>query len=103
MSLNLDLDLLREQLADFLLSPGGLATVALALLVYGFAICRIFAKAGFWAPLGLFLSVPPLILLLPLFLAFAPWPVRGQLRRFRRLEKLMRKEEIRDERRRSAA
>ena len=101
--MTVDLDLLRRQIAELLALPLGAALAALLVLVYVFAACRICAKAGFWGPLGFFLALPPLTLFLPLFLAFMPWPVRGQLRQYRRLQKVMKREDRRLERSRPAA
>ncbi len=55
------------------------ALTALAVLVY----CRIFAKAGFHWAFGLLVLVPVFSFFVPIYLAFADWPVQQECRRLR--------------------
>jgi hypothetical protein len=53
--------------------------IALTLLVY----CKIVAKMGYSWALGLLMIVPFGNIILPLYLAFADWPVHKELRQLR--------------------
>ena len=64
---------------------------AVLALVFVFASCRIFAKAGFPASLGFLMLVPVVNLFGFLYLAFARWPVRGELHGLRKLQNQARK------------
>ncbi len=55
-------------------------------LLYVIASCRIFARAGFSAALGLLMLVPGVNVLLLLWLGFASWPTTSELGRLRRLD-----------------
>jgi hypothetical protein len=56
-------------------------------LLFTLASCRIFARAGFHAALGLLALVPGVNVVLFLILAFYPWPVMKEVRGLRRVEK----------------
>jgi ABC-type glycerol-3-phosphate transport system permease component len=45
-------------------------------IAYVVAFCKICAKAGFPALLGLLMLIPVANVLLPIFLGFAEWPAR---------------------------
>ncbi|MBE0535708.1 MAG: hypothetical protein IH624_08555 [Phycisphaerae bacterium] len=53
-----------------------LAVTALILLAW----CRIFRSAGYHWALGLLMLVPFANLIIPLYLAFAEWPIHRQLK-----------------------
>ncbi len=53
---------------------------AIAALVY----CRIFAKAGFPWALGMLVLLPVFNFFVPIYLAFADWPIQQECRRLRR-------------------
>jgi len=76
-----------QDLAGFFQSSTGYAVIAAVALLYAFAFCRIFAKAGFNPLLGLLVFVPPVMFFLPLYLAFAPWPQDRELKGLRRMKK----------------
>jgi len=57
----------------------GLAATALTVL----AFCKMAAKAGYSWALGLLTIVPLGNVILPLYLAFADWPVHRELRQLR--------------------
>ena len=63
--------------------PGGLELLIIVFLfpivfiIPVIAFWKICSKAGFPAPLGLFMLVPVANRLLPLYLAFAHWPAPG--------------------------
>jgi len=53
-----------------------LAATVITALVY----CKIFSKAGFSWALGLLMLVPIANLVMMFYLAFADWPIHGELR-----------------------
>lgn len=55
-------------------------------LVLALGSCRIFAKAGYHGALGLLILVPGVNVAMFLWLAFARWPVRTELRALRRVQ-----------------
>jgi hypothetical protein len=59
------------------------------------ASIRVFGKAGFSWPVGLLLSLPPLVLLAPFFLALAPWPARRELSAMRAVQRVVHRAERR--------
>jgi len=89
---------LLDQILPFFETKTGIATLALAALIYVFAWCRLFSKAGFHGALGLLTLVPPLFVFLPLFLAFASWPADRELRGLRRLRNVVHKADERTQR-----
>jgi len=58
-------------------------------LAYVLGWSRIFARAGFPPALAWLMLLPPVALLLWLFLAFAPWPARRELRALRRVQRVV--------------
>lgn len=70
----------------------GLACV----LLYVLGWWRIFARAGFPGALAWLMLVPPIALGLWLFLAFAPWPARRELRALRRVQRVVHQAERRN-------
>lgn len=79
-----------RSVADWLLHDTTGRLVGLGLvLVYVLGWARIFVRAGFPATLAFLMLVPPLALPLWLFLAFAPWPARRELRALRRVQRVM--------------
>ncbi len=54
--------------------------IAITLLVW----CRIFSRAGFHWALGLLMRVPVANIIMPLYLAFAQWPIHSELTALRR-------------------
>ena len=54
-----------------------------AALLFVLACCRVCAKTGFHALLGLFLLLPGINLGIFLFLAFSRWPIERELRQLR--------------------
>ena len=66
--------------ALFFIIFGLLFTLA-ALAFFTFLYCRIFKKTGFHWSLGLLYLVPAVnLFIIPLILAFAPWPVNQRLK-----------------------
>ena len=57
----------------------GLVITLIQVLIY----CKLFGKAGYHWALGLLILVPLANVILPLFLAFADWPVCRELRELR--------------------
>ena len=68
-----------------------MATIAVASLLYVYSWCRMFSKAGFHGSLGLLTLVPLMMIVLPLWLAFAPWPADRQLRGLKRMQRAVHK------------
>lgn len=91
-------DSLLDSILAFFETKLGIATLALSALIYVFAWCRLFSKAGFHGALGLLTLVPPLFVFLPLFLAFAAWPVDRELRGLRRMRNAVHKADERTQR-----
>ena len=56
-----------------------LISTAIAILVW----CKLFAKAGYSWALGLLVLVPIANIVLPIYLAFADWPIHKKLRQLR--------------------
>lgn len=69
-------------------STGRLVGLGLV-LTYVLGWSRIFSRAGFPAALAWLMLLPPVALLLWLFLAFAPWPARRELRALRRVQRVV--------------
>lgn len=65
-------------------------------LLYVLGWWRIFARAGFPGALAWLMLVPPIALGLWLFLAFAPWPARRELRALRRVQRVVHQAERRN-------
>jgi hypothetical protein len=61
-----------------------------AFLVFMLAWCRIFARAGFHASLGLLMAVPGVNLVMLLVLGFASWPRERELKALRRVQRASR-------------
>jgi hypothetical protein len=57
----------------------GLIVVIITLVAY----CKITAKAGYHWALGILMIVPFGNIILPLFLAFADWPIQKEVRQLR--------------------
>lgn len=91
MQVEVSTESLLDQILPFFGTKTGIATLVLAALIYVFAWCRLFSKAGFHGALGLLTLVPPLFVFLPLFLAFAAWPVDRELRGLRRMRNVVHK------------
>lgn len=64
-------------------------------LVYLLAWWRIFSRAGFPGAMACLMLVPPLALILWLFLAFAPWPARRELAALRKVQRVVHQAERR--------
>lgn len=67
-----------------------LSIVGGSLLVFVLAWCRIFARAGFHAGLGLLMVVPGVNLVMLLVLGFASWPREQELKALRRVQRASR-------------
>ena len=80
------LDALLDALLVELDKPQVQIAAGAALLAFALAWCRIFAKAGFHAALGLLMLVPGLNLPVFLVLAFGAWPHQRELRALRRVQ-----------------
>ena len=76
-------------------ATGRLVGIGLVLL-YVLAWWRIFARAGFPGALAWLMLVLPIALGLWLFLAFAPWPARRELRALRRVQRVVHQAERRN-------
>lgn len=76
-----------QDLSTWMKSTNGMIALAIVALFYVFAFCRVFAKAGFNPMLGFLAFVPPLMFVLPFYLAFAPWPQDRELKGLRRMKK----------------
>jgi len=59
-------------------------------LVFALAWCRIFARAGFHASLGLLMVVPGVNFVMLLVLGFAGWPRERELKALRRVQRASR-------------
>jgi hypothetical protein len=64
-------------------------------LVYLLAWWRILSRVGFPGVLAVLMLVPPFALVIWLFVAFAPWPVRRELAALRKVQRVMHQEEKR--------
>jgi len=53
-----------------------IVSIGLTLLIW----CRLFSRAGFHWAMGLLMLVPIANIIMPLYLAFAEWPVLRQLK-----------------------
>lgn len=71
-------------------SPVVLGVGGVAVLVFVLAWCRIFARAGFHAGLGLLMVVPGVNLVMVLVLGFAGWPRERELKALRRVQRASR-------------
>lgn len=52
-------------------------------ILYLVVMCKIFSKAGYHWALGLLTLVPVAGFFVPLYLAFAEWPIQKQLKAYR--------------------
>ncbi len=82
-----ELEAWRARLAAWLEDPLTLLTAGALVLFYLVVWWRIFARAGFSGFLTFFMLLPPVAILMPIFLAFAPWPARGELRELRKMRR----------------
>ncbi len=82
---------LQHDILAFLQTPMGLTAIGVAGLMYSFVWCRVFAKAGFHGGMGLLMVIPPLMLVMPFWLALVPWPVEREMRGLRRMQKAVHK------------
>jgi hypothetical protein len=73
----------------------GRACAAGSLLFYVLVWWRILARAGFPGGLAFLMLVPPISLVVWVFLAFAPWPARRELRALRKVQRVMHQAEQR--------
>lgn len=76
--------------------PLAAAAFGVVVLTYVFAWCRLFARVGLHASLGLFAVLPPVALVLPFVLAFTPWPVLRELRTLRGIQHTIRRADMRN-------
>jgi len=67
----------------FILGALAILLVAVVLVITLVAYCKISAKTGYSWAWGLLILVPFGSIILPLFLAFADWPVHKELRQLR--------------------
>ena len=92
-----------ESVRAFLEGTTGQVTVAVSALLFAFASCRLFSKAGFHGALGLLMLVPGLNLLVYLVLALAPWPMRREVRQLRQMQKAVHRADSRQQKKAKAA
>lgn len=92
-------DALPPEIVELLTGSTALVVAAASLLTITFASCRIVAKAGYHAALGLLVLVPVANVLLFLCLAFGRWPVEHELRSLRSVERAVRRADQRHLRR----
>ncbi len=71
----------------FLADRNAQIAIGATFLVLVLGCCRIFARAGRHAALGLLMLVPGLNLAMFLYLAFGPWPTQQELRVLRRAQR----------------
>ena len=81
---------LPDSWAEWATTTTGMGIIGGAVLLYAFVWCRIFAKAGFHALFGL-LMVTPATFIVPLILAFVPWPVLREARSLKRVQRAVHK------------
>ncbi len=94
---------LQQDILAFFQTPTGFAAIGMAGLLYSFVWCRVFAKAGFHSGMGLLMVIPPLMFVMPFWLAFVPWPVEREMRGLKRLQKAVHKADERQKKFTSAA
>ena len=94
--MELDPEKLRGAMNWLLLDATGRLVGLALVLVYVLAWWRVFARAGFPGALAWLMLVPPIALGLWLFLAFAPWPSRRELRALRRVQRVVHQAERRN-------
>jgi hypothetical protein len=87
-----------DQALAYVQTPQGMIVAGVVALLYVFAFCRLFARTGQSAYLGLLMFVPPFMLLMPLWLAFGPWPVNGELRTLRKVQRTIHRADERSQR-----
>ena len=73
----------------------GRATSLALVLVYFLGWWRVFGRAGFPPALAFLMLLPPLVPVLWLFLAFAPWPYRRELAALRKVQRVVHQAERR--------
>jgi TRAP-type C4-dicarboxylate transport system permease small subunit len=87
-----------DQAFAYVKTTQGMIVVGVVALVYVLAFCRIFARTGHSAYLGFLMLVPPFALVLPLWLAFGPWPINGELRTLRKVQRTIHRADERSQR-----
>jgi len=90
-----NLESLRAILAWFSGTNTGRACALALVLFYVLVWWRILSRAGFPGPLALLMLVPPLALLVSVFVAFAPWPARRELAALRKVQRVVHQAERR--------
>jgi len=84
-------EVLPHEVVAVLTSSTAVLIALVSLVVVALASCRIAAKAGYHASLGLLVLVPVANVMLFLTLAFSRWPVEQELRSLRHVEKAVRR------------
>ncbi len=84
-------DVLPAEVLQVFSSSTALVVAGTTLLLFTFASCRIFSKAGYPAALGLLVLVPVINVMMFLGLAFGSWPVEQELRSLRSVERAVRR------------
>lgn len=69
--------------------PVLVASVAVGVLAYVLAWCRVFSKAGYSSVIGLFAILPPMAFVFPFVLGFLRSPADRELATVRRIDELM--------------
>ena len=81
---------LSPQAVEIATNPKVLAAAGAAFLLYVLAWCRVFARAGHHAVLGLFMLLPGVNFFMLMVLAFASWPRERELHALRKVQKASR-------------
>jgi ABC-type transport system involved in cytochrome bd biosynthesis fused ATPase/permease subunit len=81
---------LSPQAVETLTSTTFLSVAGALVLLYVLSWCRIFARAGHHAALGLLMILPVVNFFMLLILAFASWPRERELRALRRVQRASR-------------
>lgn len=77
-----------ERTEALLREPIAQSIVGAVIMLLVLAGCRLAARTGHHAAFGLLLFVPGVNLVAFLWLAFGPWPVKGELKQLRRVAKV---------------
>jgi len=79
------------ELAELATSLPFLAVAGGSLLLVAFLCCRVVAKAGYPAAMGLLMLVPGVNLVLLGMLGFGRWPIERELRSYRQVQRAVHK------------
>ncbi len=96
--MNIDWNALYDRARELAHDPIPQAVIGAVVMLFVLAGCRLAGRTGHHPALGLLFFVPGVNLLVFLWLAFLPWPVRTELSQLRKVQKASRRAEARVQR-----